>query len=378
MDSSNLDVLYDDAYHAEWLEESARSAAVVVPLLLELFPRVTSVVDIGCSTGAWLHQFDLHGVSSLLGLDGAQISPRLLQIDASQFRRVDFCRPLARPGRFDLAISLEVANCLREEVAQPFVTALTGMSDVVVFSAAVPGQSPEPTLNERWPSYWCGLFAANRFSCFDILRERLWYDQRVSWCYSQNILVFVSDARKELPARLSSMHRVGPLDIVHPRVFESFRDDTRRIDAVGLMLYPYQLVEEDYRGYNILQIGVHKFLALAQSEGAYSPQKLAAGGYRFAYVAGSVREVKARIPLAISPGSAEDVFPIRLGDVFPPRLVEAGYRGFDILQIGPNEFLALAQGEGPYSPKRLAAGDYKRACVAASLEEAKRKVKTLV
>ena len=132
-------------------------------------------MDVGCSAGAWLHECQLHGISRVLGVDGADIPPRLLQIDVSEFRQLDLCQPLPSLGRFDLAISLEVGDCLPSEAAQQFVTGLTSMSDLVVFSAAVPGQSKHPTLHERWPSYWSALFADCRFACFDILRERLSY-----------------------------------------------------------------------------------------------------------------------------------------------------------------------------------------------------------
>jgi FkbM family methyltransferase len=357
--TSDLNVVYDDKYHAARLEEAARSAVVVVPLLLELFPGVASVVDAGCSAGAWLHEFQLHGISRIMGLDVADIPPQLLQIDPSDVRRVDLRRPLPPLDRFDLALSLEVADCLPDEAAQQFVTSLTGLSDLVVFSAAVPGQSKHQTVNERWPSYWSALFAQSRFVCFDILRERLWYDQRVSWHYSQNILVFASEFRKDLLGRLSSMRRVGALDIVHPRAFELFRSEARLGGTAPLKLYPLRLVEEGYEGFNILQIDVDKFLALAQSEGSYSPEKLADGGYERAYVADSVEKVKAKIP------------------VFPVRLVEEGYRGYNILHIGPDRFLALAQSEGAYSREKLAAGGYERAYVAVSAKEAKRSVKHL-
>ena len=135
------------------------------------------------------------------------------------------------------------------------------------------------------------------------------------------------------------------------------------------MLYPFRLVEEGYEGYNILQIDVDKFLAIAQSEGAYSPEKLAAGGYTRAYVAASAEEAKGKIPRAVQATGkiAREVFTVRL--------VEEGYRGFDILQIGVDEFLALAQNEGAYSREKLAAGGYERAYVAPSAKEAKRRVK---
>ena len=349
---------YDEKYHAARLEGAARSAAVVVPLLLELFPWVTSVVDAGCSAGAWLHEFQLHGISRVLGVDGADIPPQILQIDVSEFRQLDLCRPLPPLGRFDLALSLEVGDCLPSEAAQQFVTGLTSMSDLVVFSAAVPGQSKHQALHERWPSYWSALFADCRFACFDILRERLWYDQRVDWWYAQNMLVFVSEFREDLLNRLPSTRRACMLDIVHPRAFEFFRTEARLGGDAQLMRYPFRVIEAGYEGYNILQIDTDKFLALAKTEGAYSPEKLVTGGYSRAYVGASHDEVKARIPR----------------EIFPVRLVEEGYQGYDILQIGGNKFLALLQSDGPYSPEKFAAGDYERAHVAASIKKVKKAI----
>jgi SAM-dependent methyltransferase len=350
---------YDETYHAARLEGAARSAAAVVPLLRELFPWVTSVVDAGCSTGAWLHEFQLYGISRVLGLDGADISPRILQIDVSEFRQLDLCRPLPPLGRFDLVMSLEVGDCLPREAAQQFVANLTSMSDLIVFSAAAPGQSKYQTLNERWPSYWSALFAGCRFACFDILRERLWYDQRVDWWYAQNMLVFASEFREDLLDRLPSTRRAGMLDIVHPRAFESFRTGATLGGDAQLMLYPFRVVEAGYEGYDILQIDTDKFLALARSEGAYSPEKLAAGGYSRFCVGASRDEVKASIPL----------------EIFPVKLVEEGHQGYNIWQIGVNKFLAILQSDGAYVPARLAAGGYQQSHVAASINKVKRAIK---
>lgn len=373
--------LFEDASHTARLEESAQSAAAVIPTLIELFPWVTSVVDVGCGTGAWLHQFQLHGIPRVLGVDAANVPRQLLQIAPSDFRQIDCREPLPLLGRFDLTISLEFADRLPDEIAGSFVTGLTRLSDLVVFSAAVPGQSTDPVLNERWPSYWVAQFAANRFRYFDILRERLWYDQRVGWPYAQNMLVFVAEAREDLVERLSSIHRhEPPVDIVHPRAFELVRSQLASGGAPTFLFYPFALVEEGYEGHNILQIDVDKFLALAQSEGAYSPSRLATGGYRSAVVAPSVEAVKQKIARADQTKmprretqKRRDPALTRL--VFPVRLVEEGYKGFNILQIDANEFLALAQSEGAYSPEKLAAGGYQQAYIAASPKEAKRLIK---
>jgi SAM-dependent methyltransferase len=385
-------VSYDDAYHAARIEESGRSAAVVVPMLLDLFPDVASVVDVGCGPGTWLHQFKLHGTHRVVGLDGSEISPQLLQVPSPAVRKVDVSKPLPPLGRFDLALALDVADCLPDTAANTFIEELVALSDVVVFSAAVPGQSVLAAVNERWPSYWVAQFGAVGFDCFDVLRSKLWYDQRVSWGYSQNILIFISSARDDLALRLAPSVRGGPLDVVHPRAFEALRSEITRGGTADLTLYPFSLAEEGYRGHNILQIDVDKFLALAQSEGAYSAEKLTAGGYAQAYIAPSLDEVKKLIPSVREesggsskpkaaqkerrPSKAEERKQRLAREAFPVRLLEEGYRGFNILQISGTEFLALGQSEGRYSPEKLEAGAYKRAYLAASLEDAKRNIKS--
>jgi hypothetical protein len=155
------------------------------------------------------------------------------------------------------------------------------------------------------------------------------------------------------------MHSGGILDIVHPRAFERFRSEIRPAKDLALGLFPFRLIEEGCEGFNILQIDVNEFLALAQDEGAYSPAKFAAGVYRRAYVGASADEAKAKIPR----------------ELVSVTVVEEGYRGHNIFQIGRNEFLALPQSEGPYSPEKYAAGGYERAHLASSVKEAKRAVK---
>lgn len=221
------------ARHSQ-IEESAQSAALVVPIICGLFPWVRSVVDVGCGTGVWLHEFRMRGVPTVLGLDGADPMDGLLHIEPSEFQRADLSKPFQVRGRFDLAMSLEVAQQLPRTSARDFVASLAQLSDVIVFGAAIPGQGGEHHIHERWPGYWAALFEANGFVSFDVLRDILWYDERVEWWYAQNTLVFVNKARTDLVADLqpkSALHR-RPLDIVHPRCFEHYRAVADRISAV--------------------------------------------------------------------------------------------------------------------------------------------------
>ena len=216
---------------------SVRSAIVVVPRILNLFPWVRSVIDVGCGTGDWLQSFSLNGVPKIVGLDGKDRTKDSLPIDKMEFRMTDLSKPFPQADHFDLALSLEVAAYLPPESAVGFVTSLTKLSDVVVFSAAIPGQGGIGHVNERWPGYWVTLFKDQGFTCFDILRGEFWYDERVEWQYAQNMLVFVKEGRTDLVKDLQDKtHNAKlPLDLVHPRCFAVYRSIAGSIQAVTNM-----------------------------------------------------------------------------------------------------------------------------------------------
>jgi SAM-dependent methyltransferase len=215
---------YTPEYYARLSEGSRTSAAAIVPLVTELV-QPTSVIDVGCGTGAWLAVFKRHGVAERYGVDGAYIDPAQLEIEPSEFLAADLTQPLCIGRQYDLAVSLEVAEHLPESLANQFVQALTRLAPVVMFSAAVPDQGGEDHINEQWPAYWVERFEANGFAALDPFRRLLWQRSDVEWWYAQNLLLFVR--QDQLPKYLQSLsklvkskdaHEVLPL--VHPRNYQ--------------------------------------------------------------------------------------------------------------------------------------------------------------
>lgn len=219
----NLSLAEGQVSYGEKIAGSACSAAAMVPRILRLFPCVTSVVDVGCGAGTWLHRFRLHGVSRVLGIDDDDPTDGLFQIEKSEYQCRSLSKPFVLDERFDLAMSLEVAQRLSPKYTETFISNLTGLSDVVMFGAAIPGQGGNNHVNERWPGYWAGLFSKQGFACFDVLRGSLWYDERVEWQYRQNTLIFVKKSRADLTASLQEGIKLNkaPFDLVHPRYVES-------------------------------------------------------------------------------------------------------------------------------------------------------------
>jgi SAM-dependent methyltransferase len=206
-----------------WLSGSTESAEVAVPLILAV-TQPQSVVDVGCGLGQWLSVFKRHGIHDVLGYDGPWIDRSRLRIAPSEFVGVDLNEPLPVSRRFDLALCLEVAQILEPERAAPVVASLVELSDVVVFSAGVPGQGGILHRNEQWPAYWAGLFAEHGYVACDPFRAQLWDAPGVMWWFAQNMLCYCAPTAAEAESGLMAFRCEGePRRLVHPGCLEQAR-----------------------------------------------------------------------------------------------------------------------------------------------------------
>ena len=218
----------------EALRQGARqSAEVIVPLLVDWF-QPSRVVDLGCGDGTWLSVFQAFGVQDIVGIDGRYVDPDMLQIATECFVPRDLSQPVSLERVFDLAISLEVADHLPAASASGFIASLVKLSDVVLFSAAIPHQGGKHHINEQWPSYWATLFQAHGYIAVDALREKIWEHPAVEPWYAQNCLLFVRrDRLTDYPALAakSYSHPQSPRSLIHPTIYlQHCPTDTSEVD----------------------------------------------------------------------------------------------------------------------------------------------------
>lgn len=186
--------------------------------------RALGVVDIGCGNGTFLSVFEKTGVK-ITGVDGAHVLAGALAkdwellISSEYFVALDLNEELAKSGgvaiaqtlgQFDLALCLEVAEHLPEDKAADLVSLLCRLSDVIVWSAAIPGQTGENHFNERYPEYWVELFEKGGFIFLDPFRKKFWLDNRIEWWYRQNLFLVV---RRELQSKFNCEPFVGNMYI---------------------------------------------------------------------------------------------------------------------------------------------------------------------
>ncbi len=197
---------------------NTNAAGQMVPFLLNLF-HPTSIIDVGCGTGTWLKIFLENGIVDVKGIEGYHLNPNSLLIPRELVELKDLEEPFTLERKFDMLISLEVAEHLHEKTANQFVNSLTQLSDIIVFSAAVPFQGGQNHVNEQWQTYWIEKFEVKDFICIDIIRPAFWENPKVEFWYKQNSFLFIHKSKEELISKLSNSKSFYNNRIVHPEMF---------------------------------------------------------------------------------------------------------------------------------------------------------------
>jgi SAM-dependent methyltransferase len=208
---------YDNAFYRYITEGSLRSARLLIPALCDALGYMPpTVLDVGCGAGAWLAAWKERG-AVVFGVDGVHVSPQSLLIEPAEFLPHDLRASLDLGRRFSLIQCLEVAEHLPGSAASELLESICRHGDVVMFSAAPPGQGGEFHVNERPYGWWQARFAASGFRMYDPLRAELLSDPRILPWYRYNTFVFVREgAQRDIHERLARFlvaPESSPLDL---------------------------------------------------------------------------------------------------------------------------------------------------------------------
>lgn len=207
---------FNTFFEATWDNRMESARIVLGPLWDWLSPR--TVLDVGCGPGAWMRVASDMGAREVFGMDAPGIDTGASRLPPEAFREADLSQPFDLGRRFDLVVSLEVAEHLPPERAEGFVADLTAHGDVVLFSAAVPLQGGSGHINEQFQDYWAGLFREAGYVAVDAIRPLIWTEQKVFWWVRQNAILYVTpDVLSRVPAlRPFVVEDLGRLVLIHP------------------------------------------------------------------------------------------------------------------------------------------------------------------
>ena len=214
---------YKQEFYVNRHQKTVYSAKSVLSLVLKVLPPVHSAIDFGCGVGTWLSVLKEEGVTEIRGLDGPWVDQNLLEIDKKYFIKSNFEEPIFLDKRYDLAISLEVAEHVSKNSASIFVESLVGASDFVLFAAAIPFQGGTGHINEQWPDYWIEQFSSKDYVALDYVRSNIWNDNNIPFWYRQNIFLFVKRERVSSCSldNINQQKIIPPISLVHPDLYLS-------------------------------------------------------------------------------------------------------------------------------------------------------------
>jgi hypothetical protein len=213
MTQSNLPDHYTASFYELQKTGSYRSATKFFQHLFKHYiPQ--SIVDFGAGVGTWLSAAKQLGISEVLAIDGNWVE-KIERIDLSiPYIFHDLEERINLDKRFDLVISLEVAEHLTLPRAATFIDDICKASDLVMFGAAMKDQGGSNHINEQDQTYWIEMFRLRGYECIDFFRAPFWLDNTIEPWYIQNTFIFIKmgDPRKVLFPN-------NPLvNVVHPKL----------------------------------------------------------------------------------------------------------------------------------------------------------------
>jgi hypothetical protein len=179
---------FKNRYRLEW------RAPIIVDAIVQVF-NPKSVIDIGCAVGEVVKELRKRNIDAK-GLEGSLSVKPFLLVPERDVLFHDLRKPLPQMDqKFDLAICFEVAEHIEEEHSDAFLDNLSSLSDVVLMSAAPPGQGGHHHVNCQESAYWEAKMSSRGYfpnweACEEVRKSLITHRRREIKVIGQNLLCF--------------------------------------------------------------------------------------------------------------------------------------------------------------------------------------------
>lgn len=162
--------------------------------LVKMF-NIKSVLDLGCCVGRWMKGIKEYGCSDVLGLEYCydRAKPYIYECVFDNIKKGDVSLPLNLKRTFDCVLSIEVAEHINPNNSEHFVkNCIKHSNNIIVLTAAPPGQKGVCHINCREQKFWINLFEQNG-SFYDVEKtstlKNTWSDICLPYI-TKNLMVF--------------------------------------------------------------------------------------------------------------------------------------------------------------------------------------------
>ena len=153
-----------DFYKKTLRKDRQRSYGIICELLTEMYGQGLKVVDYGCGAGWILSYMHGFGASEVLGFEPNEDHKVIHHEFTDKIQHKSLSKEIYLEKDYDMAVSFEVVEHIPEEFAELAIENITRHTDLVVFSAAPPGQGGYGHINEQPWEYWERIFANYGFT----------------------------------------------------------------------------------------------------------------------------------------------------------------------------------------------------------------------
>lgn len=183
--------IYGENYYSKRREDPWRSDAQNVSTTLANYFQPDSVIDFGCAIGAYLEPLHDNGID-IKGIEGNPDAFEYAVVPREYLEEYDLRNQYSPKRSYDLALCFELAEHLPEKHADNLVDSLVSSSNIIVMTAATPGQGGTHHVNEQPREYWCEKFQSRGYEYRpEIVKElRNLIEVEQSTWVPENLMVF--------------------------------------------------------------------------------------------------------------------------------------------------------------------------------------------
>lgn len=190
-----MNVLTKKFYEKTLRSDRQKSYKMIVDYIIKNIKLdLTSVIDYGCGAGWFLYYFKKTGINDIIGIEPNKTNSSVSDSSiVEDIKFLDLTTPIHIDRKFDLAMNIEVVEHIDEKYADLVIENTTRHTDLLIFSAALPGQGGWGHINEQPFEYWEEKFNKIDFYCEYVgtkhFRSYLKENKAKSW-YVNNISIF--------------------------------------------------------------------------------------------------------------------------------------------------------------------------------------------
>jgi len=193
-DLSGLKNFYTPALYEKIKDNGYNFAKIIIPELKKIKQNnLFNVLDVGCGGGSFLKGCEIQNLD-IIGVDAPHVKGSL-QILNSKIQYENLEKPLfvKKNGTslyFDLCVSLEVAEHIDQKYSDIFIDSLCRHSDLILFSAAQPGQPGINHINCQNLDFWIKKFEKRGYKHIESITIWIRKNQNIYNWYRKNSMIF--------------------------------------------------------------------------------------------------------------------------------------------------------------------------------------------